>query len=163
MRYVDAGQAKLEQVEVDLNELVQGLNLERDETAVAKSQIVVVQYAPNPLPVRIDRAMIEVILSNLFSNAVKFTSQGGHIEVVMQQQGQEAWFTMSDTGIGIPPDQLERIFKRFYQVESPLRRHHEGMGLGLAIAKDLVELHNGRIWAENLAQGSKFTIALPLA
>ena len=107
-----------------------------------------------------DHSMIEVIVDNLLSNAIKFTPQGGEINISLQRQGQEVWFAIQDTGIGIPTDQLDRIFKRFYQVESPLRRHHEGMGLGLSIAKELVELHNGRIWAETLPQGSKFTLAL---
>ena len=86
-----------------------------------------------------------------------------HVGKDLEQRGFEMWLTLEDTGVGIPQDQLDRIFKRFYQVESPLRRHHEGMGLGLSIAKDLVELHNGRIWAENLAKGSKFTIALNMS
>ena len=106
---------------------------------------------------------MEVIIGNLLNNAVKFSPKGGRIEIKVQRQGREAWFRIKDNGVGIPEDQLERIFKRFYQVESPLRRQHEGMGLGLSIAKELVELHGGRIWAESSNRdGSEFIIALRL-
>lgn len=106
--------------------------------------------------------MIEVVLSNLLNNAVKFTPQNGQIDITVTRQGDEVWFSISDDGIGIPEDKLDWIFKRFYQVAAPLRRHHEGIGLGLAIAKELIELHQGRIWAENRPTGSKFTVALGL-
>ncbi len=165
LRYVDAGTAQLTRQRVDLAGLVREMNLEKDETAVAKNQTIHLTL-PEPeieFPVLIDQDMMEVIIGNLLNNAVKFTPKGGNIEVKVQRQGREAWFRIKDSGIGVPEDQLERIFKRFYQVESPLRRQHEGMGLGLSIAKELVELHDGRIWAESSNQhGSEFIIALRL-
>ncbi len=163
LRYVDAGTAMLTRQQVDLVALVHKLNLEADETAVAKEQTVQVTIQADSLPVLIDQDMMEVIIGNLLNNAVKFTPRAGRIEVVLQRKGREAWFRIKDSGMGVPDDQLERIFKRFYQVESPLRRQHEGMGLGLSIAKELVELHGGRIWAESSNQnGSEFIIALRL-
>lgn len=163
LRYVDAGTAMLTRTKVDLAALVQNMNLEQDETAVAKDQTIQVALPENELLVLIDQDMMEVIIGNLLNNAVKFTPKGGQIKVKVQRQGREAWFRIKDSGIGVPEDQLERIFKRFYQVESPLRRQHEGMGLGLSIAKELVELHSGRIWAESSNEhGSEFIIALRL-
>lgn len=163
LRYVDAGTAALTRKKVDLVAMVQNMNLEQDETAVAKDQTIRVALPGDELPVLIDQDMMEVIIGNLLNNAVKFTPKDGQIEVKVQRQGREAWFHIKDTGIGIPEDQLERIFKRFYQVESPLRRQYEGMGLGLSIAKELVELHGGRIWAESSNQhGSEFVMALRL-
>lgn len=163
LRYVDAGTTALTRKKVDLVALVHNMSLTRDETAVAKDQTVQVTLPEDEMLVLIDQDMMEVIIGNLLNNAVKFTPQNGHIEVKVQRQGREAWFRIKDSGIGVPEDQLERIFKRFYQVESPLRRQHEGMGLGLSIAKELVELHNGRIWAESSNQtGSEFIIALRL-
>ncbi len=163
LRYVDAGTATLTRQKVDLVAMIQEMNLEQDETAAAKDQTVHVTLPEDELPVLIDQDMMEVIIGNLLNNAVKFTPKGGKIEVKVQRQGREAWFHIKDSGIGVPEDQLERIFKRFYQVESPLRRQHEGMGLGLSIAKELVELHGGRIWAESSNQhGSEFIIALRL-
>ncbi len=78
----------------------------------------------------------------------------------MERHGDEVWTIIKDTGIGIPEDQLKRIFNRFYQLEPHLRRQYEGMGLGLAIAKELVELNRGRIWADSvMGEGSQFYIA----
>jgi signal transduction histidine kinase len=163
LRYVDAGNAMLTRTKIDLVALVHKLNLVQDETAVAKEQTVQVKLPEDALLVLVDQDMMEVIIGNLLNNAVKFTPKGGHIEVKVHRQGREAWFHIKDSGIGVPEDQLERIFKRFYQVESPLRRQHEGMGLGLSIAKELVELHGGRIWAESSDHsGSEFIIALRL-
>jgi two-component system sensor histidine kinase/response regulator len=142
-----------------VRDLQQGL----DETAVAKEQKITVKLPHERIMVRMDKGMMEVILGNLLDNAVKFTPQGGRIHIALEVKGKEVWYVMQDSGVGIPQDQLERIFRRFYQVEHPLRRRHEGMGLGLSIAKDLAELHNGRIWVESvLNQGSRFTIAFPL-
>jgi signal transduction histidine kinase len=161
-RYVDAGEARVNRMYTDFVELVHNLKAEEDETAVAKQQNITVTLPEEELPVLIDRDMMEVILGNLLNNAVKFTPQGGQIDISLHRQDSEAWFHIHDNGIGIPKNQLNRIFRRFHQVESPLRRHHEGMGLGLSIAKELVELHDGRIWAESKKQGSEFIIALKL-
>lgn len=162
LRYVDAGQSGLDLTQVNLCQMVPELINDQDETANAKGQSIMISLPDMPMTAEVDLSMMDVVLSNLISNAIKFTPQGGKIEVTLQPNGHEAWLSVSDNGVGIPRDQIDRIFKRFYQVESPLVRQHEGMGLGLAIAKELVELHNGRIWAEILAQGTKFTIALPL-
>lgn len=164
LRYVDAGTASLRMRTVDFVEIVEGLEIKSDETAVAKNQTVSITCPPDSLMVNVDPDVLEVIIGNLVNNAVKFTPQGGRIDITLQEQGSEAWFCIKDTGIGIPEDQLDRIFKRFYQIENPLRRQHEGMGLGLSIAKELVELHNGRIWAKSSnQQGSEFIVALKLA
>ena len=163
LRYVDAGTAALTRKKVDLVAMVQEMNLTEDETAVAKNQTVHVTLPEDELLVLIDQDMMEVIIGNLLNNAVKFSPKGSQIKVKVERHGREAWFRIKDNGVGIPEDQLERIFKRFYQVESPLRRQHEGMGLGLSIAKELVELHNGRIWAESSNRGgSEFILALRL-
>ncbi|HID54628.1 MAG TPA: GAF domain-containing sensor histidine kinase [Anaerolineae bacterium] len=164
LSYVDAGQTTLLQQMVDLATLVREMELASDETAAAKNQTVALTLAPVPLEVIVDRSMIEVVLGNLFNNAVKFTPQNGRIAITVERQGREAWFRIQDTGSGIPEDQLERIFHRFYQIESSMVREHGGMGLGLSIAKELVELNHGRIWAESAGEdGSEFIVALPLA
>jgi signal transduction histidine kinase len=164
LRYVDAGEATVERQRVDFVAVVREMEAQADETAVARQQIITVDLPTKPLVVLVDRSMMEVVLGNLFDNAVKFAPQGGTIGIAVERQGTEVWFRIQDNGIGIPENQLERIFKRFYQVESPLRRSHEGMGLGLSIAKELVELNGGRIWAESIEGiGSEFFVALPLA
>lgn len=95
-------------------------------------------------------------------NATKFTPEHGRITIILEKKENEIWVTIKDTGIGIPEDQLNRVFNRFYQLEPHLRRQHEGMGLGLAIAKELVQLNHGRIWADSvLGEGSEFHVAFP--
>jgi len=104
-----------------------------------------------------------VALTNVLDNAIAFTPAGGQIDVHVAERNHEAWIWIADTGEGIPSDQLERIFKHFHQVEDHMRRKHEGMGLGLAISRELIELHNGRVWAESeLGKGSTFYVVLPM-
>ncbi len=101
------------------------------------------------------------MLLNLLSNAIKFTPAGGQIRVGAQRDGSFALLTVRDYGSGIAPDELERIFERFYQSD-PARRSG-GTGLGLAIARHIVEAHGGRIWAENAPDhGAIFHLTLPL-
>ncbi len=162
-RYVDTGTTNLSPAQVDFVELVRSMTVNRDDAAIAKQQVVNVHLPHEQLPVWIDQTVMEVVVSNLLNNAIKFTPKGGQIDIEVDRRGEEAWLTVTDSGIGIPPDKLDRIFKRFYQVESALRREYEGLGLGLAIAKELVGLHEGRIWAESeVGKGSVFYVALPL-
>jgi len=112
-----------------------------------------------------DRVRLEQVLTNLVENAIKFTPSGGHIHVSGQQIGDRVRMTVADTGIGIPAEELERIFDRFYQVDSSERRAYRGTGLGLSICKHIVERHQGRIWAESdgiPGHGSRFHVELPI-
>ena len=110
-----------------------------------------------------DPAKIAIALSNLVKNAVTFTNPGGHIQIVAESIPGYVQVKVIDDGIGIPVKDLQHIFDRFYQVESHLTRKHGGMGLGLAVAKTMVEIHSGRIWAESVeGQGSSFTFLLPV-
>jgi signal transduction histidine kinase len=135
---------------------------DRDEVYLTKQQTVRTKIPKQPMPVLVDRNMVRVIFNNLFDNATKFTPEEGRITVSIEQHGNETWTIVKDTGIGIPEDQLNRIFNRFYQLEPHLSRQYEGMGLGLAIAKELAELNRGRIWADSvLGEGSQFYVAFP--
>jgi len=110
-----------------------------------------------------DSAKIAIALSNLVKNAITFSNPGGHINIVAESIPGYVKVTVIDDGIGIPVKDLPHIFDRFYQVESHLTRKHGGMGLGLAVAKTMVEIHSGRIWAESVqGQGSSFTFLLPV-
>jgi two-component system sensor histidine kinase GlrK len=119
-------------------------------------------------PLVVDEARLQQVLNNLLGNAVKFTPKGGTITVATalkhDENGHE-WLEcrVADTGIGIPTEEVERIFDRFYQ--SPYHRHHgqQGTGLGLAIARYIVEAHGGRIWVEScVGKGSTFVFTLPV-
>lgn len=115
--------------------------------------------------VRADPERIQQVLWNLISNAVKFTPAGGRIDVEMSRQGDEVAILVRDTGIGIRADFLPHVFERFRQAEVITTRQHGGLGLGLAIAKQLVELHGGSIKAESEGEGrgATFTVCLPLS
>jgi signal transduction histidine kinase len=109
-----------------------------------------------------DRRRVQQILGNLLSNALKFTPAGGSIRVSVARDGNAARFTVRDTGVGIPPEELSLLFERFYQATTT-PRDQQGLGLGLDICRGLVELHGGRIWAESeLGKGSAFHFTLPL-
>ena len=163
LRYVDAGEATLNLKSIDLIEFSRDIAAAFQETAVAKQQTITIQLPSSPLLVQADINILEVAINNLMNNAIRFTPDGGDIQIRLKQQGSEAWFSISDNGIGIPQDKLERIFNRFYQLEPAMVRQHGGLGIGLSIAKDLVELQNGRIWVESVEnQGSTFTVVLPL-
>jgi two-component system phosphate regulon sensor histidine kinase PhoR len=113
-------------------------------------------------PVSGDFQRLEQVLVNLIHNAVKFTKPGGEIVVFAQAGTGEVRFGVQDTGIGIPSEEIPRIFERFYRVEKS--RSGSGAGLGLSIAKHIVEAHKGKIWAESVeGQGSTFYFTLPLA
>jgi signal transduction histidine kinase len=116
----------------------------------------------NPLIVDGDRDKLEVALSNLVKNALLFTDAGGQVGVKGEGDQDLVKVFVVDTGIGIPPADIERIFDRFYQVESHLTRKHGGMGLGLSIAKAMVEMHQGQIWCESKeGTGSLFCFMIP--
>lgn len=111
-----------------------------------------------------DKPKINTILNNLIDNAIAFTPEGGRVLLCAEQIEEYVKISVIDNGIGIPSNELFRIFERFYQVEDHMTRKHEGIGLGLSIAKTLVELHNGQIWAESVvSKGSNFSILLPSA
>lgn len=116
---------------------------------------------PDDLPkVNIDTQRLEQVLVNLIHNAVKFTKPGGEIVIGAEADTGEVRFVVRDTGVGIPADDVSRIFERFYRVDKS--RAGSGTGLGLSIAKHIVEAHKGRIWAESTeGQGSRFYFAIP--
>ncbi|MCL4294112.1 MAG: PAS domain S-box protein [Anaerolineae bacterium] len=114
--------------------------------------------------IQADERRLKQILVNLLTNAVKFTPEGGQVklEVVNDPTSETVCFNVHDTGIGIAPDDMERLFKPFIQLDSKLSRHQDGTGLGLSLVFRLTELHGGGVKVESrLGQGSKFTVSLP--
>ena len=114
-------------------------------------------------PVKADSQYIERVLLTLVANASKFTPEGGKIKVSAWQDNNTLVIQVSDTGIGIPPAEQERIFQPYYQIKQGGGKL-TGSGLGLAIAKSIVELHGGNIWLKSaVEQGSSFFFSLPLS
>jgi PAS domain S-box-containing protein len=132
--------------------------------AAAKQLALSVAPCPPALAVRADAEKVRQILVNLLSNAVKFTDPGGRVEVACAELGDRVQVQVRDSGIGIPADQMDRIFEPFVQVRADLTRTAEGTGLGLAISRDLARGMGGDLTAEStLGAGSTFTLTLPRA
>jgi CheY-like chemotaxis protein len=111
-----------------------------------------------------DLTRLSQVFANLLNNAAKFTPTGGHIELLAQRRGDEVQVSVEDDGDGMPPEMLPRVFEMFTQIDRRLERTQGGLGIGLAIARRLVELHGGRLEAhsDGLGRGSRFTVTLPL-
>jgi signal transduction histidine kinase/ActR/RegA family two-component response regulator len=134
--------------------------------AAQAKQIRIENAVPADLPmVHADASRLQQILVNLVGNGVKFSSTGGMVRVSAGRQREQVWIAVEDRGVGIPKDELMRIWDPFYQVEAPMQRRHGGSGLGLAIVRRLVELHGGVVRAESDGEnrGSRFTFTLPVA
>ncbi len=134
--------------------------------AAQAKQLTIDNAVPSDLPlVSADPSRLQQILVNLVGNGVKFSSTGGLVRVLAGRQRDQVWIAVEDRGVGIPRDELVRIWDPFYQVEAPMQRRHGGSGLGLAIVRRLVELHGGIVRAESEGEsrGSRFTFTLPLA
>jgi PAS domain S-box-containing protein len=115
-----------------------------------------------PTPVWADRLRVKQVLHNLLTNAIKFTPDGGRVRVDAAGRGRFAEISVSDTGIGIPEDQQQAVFDKFYQVRAGIQGGHEGTGLGLAITRRLVDQHGGSISLKSeLGNGTCFTFTLP--
>jgi signal transduction histidine kinase len=125
---------------------------------------VTTQYESDDLVVRGDRVKLGQVFTNLLTNAVKFNRDGGRIAIAARPgRGGFLDIEVADTGIGIPPEEQEKIFERFYQVESGPKRRYEGTGIGLAIVRDILRLHGGNIRVQSTpGQGSTFEFSLPL-
>jgi len=118
---------------------------------------------PKIPPVWADENRLQQILHNLIGNAIKFT-EAGTVEISATELEELVAVTVTDTGIGIPPDKFDQIFESFEQVDGSTTRAYGGTGLGLTVAKQLVELHGGKIWVEStLGEGSTFTFTLPIS
>jgi PAS domain S-box-containing protein len=115
-------------------------------------------------PMRIDSDRIQQVLANFLSNAVKFSPQGGTITVSAQQRENDVIVSVTDQGIGIPPEALSKLFSKFYRVDTQDTRSIGGTGLGLALVKKIIEAHGGRAWVESTpGQGSAFFFSLPVS
>ena len=120
-----------------------------------------VDCPPLPEPVYLDRGMWEKVVLNLLSNALKFTFDGS-IRIAVRAEGGQAVVTVADTGIGVPEQEMPRLFERFHRIENARSRSNEGSGIGLALVQELVQLHGGTITASSTeGEGTTFTIRLP--
>ena len=161
---LESGDLSLHREEVPLrplvSEVVSEIEVARSDKAVRLDEEI-----PEDLPaIFADRERVHQVLFNLLDNAVRFTPAGGHVTVSASRRRDDVDVAVSDTGPGIAPEHLPRLFERFYRVDEARSRDGGGTGIGLAIARSVVEAHGGRIWAESeLGRGSVFTFELPVA
>ena len=159
---IQEGKVKLDLACESLTELTREV-LDDYRHPITRGDILLKEELPadDPLEVLADADRIKQVISNLITNAFKFT-RSGSITVRAERRGPEVLVGVSDTGPGIAPEHLPRIFDRFYQAENSAKGKAPGTGIGLNIAKEFVEMHGGRIWAESeLGKGSEFWFALP--
>ncbi len=160
----DAGQIELECIPTDLPALVQRV-VEQFQPQAAKNQVSL-HFSSPAIPMQLislDPIRLEQMLTNLLSNALRYTPQAGQIEVAINQLPKFARLTVRDTGPGIPQDALPFIFERFYRADKSRSRAEGGSGLGLAIARNLARAHGGDLTATNHASGGAFfTLTLPM-
>jgi signal transduction histidine kinase len=163
LQYLRSGETFSKPEKVSLKELIEAVVDELNLLTETKQQVIELDL-PEDLPeIETDRRKFDLILSNLLSNASKFTPEGGKIRVEGRVEEGEVVVSVSDTGIGIPAEERERIFAPFYQIEDSLTRTHGGLGLGLAIVKSAVTTCGGRIWMESEeGEGSTFSFTLPI-
>jgi signal transduction histidine kinase len=159
---IEAGQLTLSPADYSVRELALGV-ISATEALAAEKQLALEVDVPADLPQGFgDERRLTQVLLNLVGNAIKFT-EAGSIRIRARVENGSFLVAVSDTGVGIAPDDRDRVFEEFQQVDSSSTRRTGGTGLGLAIAKRIVELHGGRIWVESTpGQGSTFAFTLPL-
>lgn len=159
-----SGGARIRQRKVSVTRVIEDISSSFREMAIQKGiSLKVEMEGGQDLLVDADGSKVAIVLSNLVKNAITFTNEGGHVIIRSEQQSEFVKVVVEDDGVGIPAKDLARVFDRFYQVESHLTRRHGGMGLGLSVAKVMIEMHGGRIWAESTEGiGSTFSFLLPV-
>lgn len=160
---IQNGAARIRNQQVSLTKLIDDVILTFQDEAKSRGITLKSESQQSPFHLNADGVKLSIALSNLVKNALQFTESGGHVTIKAQEDSGYFKVTVMDDGIGIPTRDLPRVFERFFQVETHLTRRYGGMGLGLAVAKAMIELHGGRIWAESEeGKGSCFTFLLPV-
>jgi PAS domain S-box-containing protein len=162
---ISTGKVELRRRRMDLKEVV-ATAVETSASLVdAGGHALSVELPPQPLPMDADPTRIAQVVSNLLNNAAKYTPEGGRISLRVWAEGQEAVLSVTDTGIGIEPDAISKVFEMFAQVPSNAGKPQGGLGIGLSLVQSLVALHGGSVSASSpgSGKGSTFTVRLPLA
>jgi PAS domain S-box-containing protein len=158
---IESGKVNLEQKEISVNDLVTHI-AETGAPQISDNISLVLDLNPACRKVFCDPVRIRQVLTNLLDNAVKYSPGGGEIRIRTAANQDEVLVSVSDTGIGMNSAEMHGIFERFNQLESGYQRRSGGLGIGLSLIRELVELHGGRIWAESEKErGSEFTFSLP--
>ncbi len=159
----ESGMATLHNKAASLKLLIEDVVVSFQDMAKSRDITIELDLGNKDLFIEADANKITVAISNLLRNAITFSSDGSNVKILMEELKGFAKVSVIDNGIGIPAGDLPRIFDRFYQVESHLTRRYNGMGLGLSVAKSMIEMHGGRIWVESdEGKGSNFSFTIPI-
>ncbi len=163
MNLLYTGEADLDLVPTTLKAVIEIAEEEVRNTFHEDYQEIEYDLPAEPIRLFVDLPKLSVVFVNLIENAIRFTPPAGEITLTARERGDKVAIALRDTGRGIPESELEKIFDVFYQKEEHMTRRYGGLGLGLSIARELVELHKGRIWAESEGEGkgSTFHVVLP--
>jgi signal transduction histidine kinase len=160
---LEAGRLVRKQETMDLSEVIEDMVVLMEPRA-REHRIDLTALCENLSPIKADPRNIEEVLNNLLSNAVNYSPEGGKVTVTARGMGDLVEIKVSDTGVGIAPEEVPKIFDKFYRVKHPKTRHVTGTGLGLSIVKGIVEAYQGSIHVESAPdQGTTFTVRLPVA
>ena len=163
MRKLDRGQVRLLTVPTDVERFFREVSSSFDNIAQEKKIRFEIQVEPGLPQVWIDQEKLDKVIFNVLSNAFKYTPEGGHIDISISRDGDQLKIRIADSGEGIPPEQRELIFNRFYQVPTMGNRNKMGTGIGLHLSRSLMEIHHGRIYVEDSSEGGAvFVITLPI-
>ncbi len=157
---IQAGKIELRQGDCDLADMCRGVI---EDQRLLTGRIIELEVPSTPVKLQADCERLSQVVVNLVGNAIKYSPQDRPVQVRVSQDGTVALIQVSDAGVGIPKDQQGRIFEAFYRASNARKSSSDGFGLGLAICKDIVERHGGRIWCESsTGKGSTFFVELPL-
>jgi two-component system CheB/CheR fusion protein len=160
---ISTGRIHLKREQLDMRAIVE-CGLETVRLVIKRRRhVLAVDLPPSPIWIDGDSTRLEQVVVNLLNNAAKYTDEGGHIWLSLQQEGNEAVLKVRDSGVGIAPELMPHIFDMFTQADRSLARSQGGLGIGLALVKRLLEMHDGKVGASSiLGQGSEFVVRLPV-
>lgn len=161
---IEEGKILTNMTEVSLANIAKSL-LERYKTEITNKNLKIELKSDRDLPtVLVDRSKIELVIQNLIENAIKYTKENGYVRINISKKNNQVIFSVQDTGIGIPKEQQEKVFTKFFRASNASKITKEGTGLGLYVSKNIVEAHNGKMWFESEEnKGSTFYFSLPLS
>jgi histidine kinase len=155
----------MNQVRIPIQDVLNAALDEIKYFASTRDLQLVYAFRDEPIYVNVDPEKTTLAFVNLLNNAIRFSSEGSKIVIGAMEQDDQIMAWVQDNGIGIPADQLQKIFEEFYQIEPPNTRRYSGLGIGLTIAKGLIDAQGGEVWAESEGEGkgSTFKVVLPTA
>ena len=159
---LQSDEMEMKQMKISIQDV---LNFAIDEikySAARRDMQLVLAFGEDPIFVNVDVENTILAFVNLLNNAIRFSAEGSEIVIGAVKQENLVMTWIQDHGIGIPADKLQKIFEEFYQIEPPNTRHYGGLGIGLTIAKGLIETQGGKIWAESEGEGQGSTFKVPL-